>query len=924
MKIMRIGASLVASASILALSAQAMANDVQAGAEGTSPADKRNEEIVVTGSRIVTNGNNSPTPLTVASADSLLKSQPSNIADALNNLPIFSGSRSQTSQAIATGPNGGGNGAANQLNLRNMSANRTLVLLDGQRVPTATFSGVVDVDLMPEMLIKRVDMVTGGVSAVYGSDAVSGVVNFVTDKTFTGLKMQAQQGISTYGDDPAYKVGIAFGKKLGDRGHFEASYTRYDDKGLTSSANRGTYPASLAGAGTAANPYYVTTAGRLTNYSFGGLITSGPLSGQSFNQNGVLSTTNPGAYTDQGLKSPLTNNQFFARFDYDVSDAVKFHAQGIAELKSNDQYNTTNSLTNVTISASNPYLPTSVQTALANAGTTSFTMSRVMADMPMLLNHTDEKQFYLNTGIEGKSDGLDWGIDANLGHTLVHNTMYNDINQQKLAAALDAVTDPSTGQIVCRSTLTNPGANPGCVPLNIFGPTAASQAALSYISDTVNERITTNLYDISAHVGGSPFSTWAGQVKVALSGEWRHTTLKIVADGAGYANCTGLTANCTATTTLEQNTWASLPQVSQSVSEVAGEINVPLLKDSRLGRAMDLNGAARYTDYDTSGKYWTWKLGLNWRVVDGITFRGTISRNIRAPTLYDLFQPATTVPLGRQDLLTGQTQTVPSINLGNSSLKAEIGKTQTLGVVVKPSFLPGFSLAVDYYHMTVDNAIMNVQGWNNYLQAACYQSGGSSSYCSLQTRPNGYTDTSASNTVTTWYAQAMNIAQVETMGADIEANYLTRIKDHAVALRLFTTYQPHIYYRQPGVQTIDMGGAAGITTNAAPAWRVTGTLDVQAAKNVALELRERWRSSMRYQGDPTLVFAQRLPSIGYTDFNLSFNLDEAHKKEFYVNVTNLFNAMPPLYSTSTTPSQSYAIGDDPIGRYFTVGVRAQF
>jgi iron complex outermembrane recepter protein len=915
MNMMRIGATLVASVSMMALAAPVHAAD-----QPEPPKAPTVEDIVVTGSRTVSNGNNSPTPLTVVSTDNLLKSQPSNIADALNNLPIFSGSRSQTSQAIATGPNGGGNGAANELNLRNMGANRTLVLMDGQRVPTATFSGVVDVDLMPEMLIKRVDMVTGGVSAVYGSDAVTGVVNFVTDKTFTGLKLEAQQGISTYGDDPSYKVGIAYGTYFaGGRGHFEASFTRYDDRGITSSVARGYIPASLGGSGTAASPYYVNPNGRLSNYSFGGLITSGPLAGQSFNQNGVLSSTNPGAYTDQGLKSPLDNNQIFARVDYDLSDNIKFHAQGVAEFKTNDEYNTNSELTGVSISATNPYLSSAIQAELAAAGTSSFTMNKVLTDLPLLINHTNEHQFYLNTGIDGKSGGLDWGIDVDLGHTVVNDTMYNDINQQKLAAALDATTN-AAGQIVCASA----AVNPGCVPLDIFGPTASSQAALKYITDTVNERITTNLYDVNAHIGGSPFSTWAGPVKVALSGEWRHTTLAIVADDTGYANCTDLTSNCTSTTKLEQNAWASLNEVSETVSEVAGEVTVPLLKDSVLGRSLDVNGAARYTDYNVSGKYWTWKGGFNWRVINAITFRGTVSRDIRAPTLYDLFQPATTVPLGREDLLTGQTQTVPSINLGNSSLKAEVGHTATLGVVVKPEFVRGFSFSVDYFHMTVDNAILNIQGWNNYLQDACYKSGGSSSYCALQVRPDGYTDTAASNTVTTWYAEAMNIAQVETMGADIETNYQTRIKGHPVAFRLFASYQPHIYYRQPGVQTIDMGDAAGITTNASPSWRLTGTIDGEVAENVALELRERWRNSMRMQGDPTLYFTSRLPSIGYTDVNLTAYLDKDHKKEFFLNVTNLFNAMPPLYTTSTSPGQSYALGDDPIGRYFTVGLRAKF
>jgi outer membrane cobalamin receptor len=160
------------------------------------------QEIVVTGSRVITNNSNSPTPIMGIGTDQLKTADPGPIADSINLLPVFSGSKGLTSNPGigATGVQGG-NGTADVLNLRNLGSYRTLVLFDGQRIPPTLFNGVVDVDMIPQELIERVDVVTGGVSAVYGSDAVSGVVNFITNKHFDGVSVHAQYGISQRSDD---------------------------------------------------------------------------------------------------------------------------------------------------------------------------------------------------------------------------------------------------------------------------------------------------------------------------------------------------------------------------------------------------------------------------------------------------------------------------------------------------------------------------------------------------------------------------------------------------------------------------------------------------------------------------------------------------------------------------------------------------
>src|ERR1700722_16328723 len=205
----RCGVALLCSASILALSSAALAQTKDTGTE----------TVTVTGSLIISDATNSPTPLTVISADELAATTPSDIPDGLNKLPIFFGSNSGRVSTTAVA-----NKAGNILNLRNFGDNRTLVLFDGRRVAPSNFDFTIDTDILPQMLVSRVDVVTGGASATYGSDAVTGVVNYVLDKSFSGIKYDASAGISNYGDAAQYQAGIAVGTDLfGGRGHIEGS-----------------------------------------------------------------------------------------------------------------------------------------------------------------------------------------------------------------------------------------------------------------------------------------------------------------------------------------------------------------------------------------------------------------------------------------------------------------------------------------------------------------------------------------------------------------------------------------------------------------------------------------------------------------------------------------------------------------------------
>ncbi len=260
----------VASLLYLAAAQTAAAQDGSSGQQD----DAALEEVTVTGSR-VSNGNNAPTPVTVVSAEELQVSTPSSIADALNKVPQFKNSGTTSNTGLSSTI---GNAGASLLDLRSLGSNRTLILLDGRRVAPSTAQGVTDISILPEELVKRVDIVTGGASAVYGSDAVAGVVNFVLDNDFTGWKTAVQGGISQRGDAENGKVQLTGGVPFGENGHLLVSGTYYVNDGVLRYGSRDWPSACARIANPAGTPTTIVACGvNSSAFNAGGLVPSGPL-----------------------------------------------------------------------------------------------------------------------------------------------------------------------------------------------------------------------------------------------------------------------------------------------------------------------------------------------------------------------------------------------------------------------------------------------------------------------------------------------------------------------------------------------------------------------------------------------------------------------------------------------------------------------
>lgn len=923
----------------------ASASDATDKSKTDNKSDNAAADIVVTGSRVITNGNNSPTPVTVVSAKSLTLTTPSNVPDGLRKLPVFAGSRGP-----ATLGNSSSNNVGNFLNLRNFGVNRTLVLLDGHRVPATNADGTVDTNSLPQALLQRVDVVTGGASAVYGSDAVTGVVNFILDNKFKGLKANAQSGISEYGDAFSWRAGLAGGTDLFDgRGHVEFSYDHFKQNGIGNKFDRpnGRALYAIEGSGTAANPFHLVSGAHVSQSSFGGVIRSGPLTDTNFYADGLyrpyvhgapsgsagIEIGGDGTYVyGSSIMATLRTDQAFGRFDFDLTDDIHWYAQA----NWSSTYNLTNSgaanFFNYTMSADNPFLPAALRSQLAPGSTYSF--SHTYSGFPIYQTQADAKSIAATTGLSGKLGGFaDWELFYTHGQTSQHVRALNNVNNGRMMAALDAVDQGTfsngvaNGNIVCRVTLTNPGVYPGCVPLNPFGPTAFSTAARDYVLNDTSLHSINKMDDVGGSVSGSPFSTWAGPVKVAVSGEYRHLSLKTTtsADPRIHPDCTGLRYNCTAASLMYIFATVAPMKASQDVAEGAIEANVPLVRDVPFIQSFDVNGAFRYTNYSSSGGVKSWKVGGDWHINDQISVRATRSQDIRAPNLYELFAPQSFSITGFTDLHTNIAQQVTTSSSGNPNLKPEIAQTLTAGVVLKPSFIPRFSLSIDYYQMKINNAITSVGGTNALAQ--CEQSNGTSPLCSLFIRPNPFSDKSAANFPTLILTQSLNVANTRTRGVDFEANYSMPLSfgttpllaGGRLNLRGLLGWQPVLETRQfAGAAVIRSAGVSNT-----PEVRATALVDY-STDNWSLSFQERWRSAVDWNGTPGLVYnIPKVPAASFTDMTFTVHPQNS-KLEFFVSVQNLLNKTAPVWTDATSsPNYAYPVinGDDYIGRYFTSGVR---
>ena len=957
----RYGASFNARAlstvSALALAAYSFAGPQLAyGAEAAPPSDQSAqselEEIVITGSRIVREGYEAPTPLSVIDTATLERAPASNIAEYVNTLPVFAGSQQPNT---AQNSISAGNAGINTLNLRGIGGARTLVLLDGQRSVGSILSGGVDINAFPQQLVSRVEVVTGGASAVYGSDAVGGVANFILDKTYTGVKGEVSGGLTSYGDDKNIKVTTAAGYDFaGGRGHMLLSGEHVYQKGIIKGANGRDWDKTLTV--NMLNPTYTATNGQpfrliLPNGGFsnsmpGGLITAGPLKGTAFGQNGVpfnyrysALISNPFMVGGDAQLSLIDRehigslapgqkrSNLFIRADYDLTDDFNIFAQ----ISWNGSRTFSICCPNFqpgnagNIKADNAFIPASVRAQVVALGITQFAMGSMHQDLGSFGSNNERNVNRNVIGASGKFDafGSSWGWDAYFQNGYSRNSVNitNVVHNANYRQAIDAVFQPGTGKIVCRSTLTNP--LNGCVPYNIMGIGVNDAAAINYVRPAIGSyqysHLTQNVWAVSAN--GEPFDIWAGPVSVAISAEHRDEKVKNITDSVSQSILVTGLAGWFAGNYLPING-------GFNVSEAAVETVIPLAKGAAWADTWDLSAAARFTHYSSSGNVVTWKVGTTYSPVPDIKLRVTRSRDIRAPNLQELFAAGTSSQGEVFDPFTNSNPTVRGFASGNINLTPEKADTTGIGVVLQPSFIPGLSASVDWWNIDITDAIANV-GTANVVRL-CFE--GNTQFCPNITRVNGI--------ITIVATSPFNFAKSLTKGLDFEGSYRFALDDlvsgwagNVAVHGNMTRYIKDI--SDDGI-TVPVDNAGQNGGGAPPNWRYSISLSYDADP-ISMSLTGRAVSAGVYNnsfiectsGCPVSTTARQtindndIPGRFWMDasFSYKFAISEDVEGDAFLNIRNLGNVDPPklytIYYLQNTNQQLY----DALGRVFRVGMR---
>ena len=899
-------------------------------------------DIVVTGSRVARSGYVTPTPVTAITSEQLTVAAPTTISQGLNQLPQF---RSSTRPEAAVSSANGAAGA-NLLNLRSLGPNRTLVLLDGRRIVNSTVIYAPDINTLPEALIKRVDVVTGGASATYGSDAVAGVVNFVLDDRFQGLKGVIQGGISDVGDSESGKVGLTYGTPIGSRAHLVLSGDYFERKGLGFlDIDRRKW--SNRGAGLLPNVPNTATPARLLTYdnvylsngTFGGLITTGPLAGTAF---GAPGQTTPFAFgtlrsnlfmlggtggirQDFPLTADLHRGSLFGRLTYEVPDGPTLAAElsyGRADTEQRQYYNNNYGSNAFTIFADNPFIPASILARMNAAGVTSFTLGRVSADIPAA-EYFNRVQV-LRSALSARGSLGGWTYDAYYTHgestTFVENS--NVENYNRMFAAVDSVRDPISGQPVCRSTLLF-GRNPGCVAFNPFGVGAPSETAGRYVVGDQSRRLRVK-QDVGAlNFSGPLFALGANDpVSLAVGAEIRRESARqtVSASALEVVDYTGVRGGAQSVAGNIGPFLIGNPKPfggSLTVKEAYVELDMPLLSDVPFARQLTVNGSARLTDYSTSGSIWSWKAGIDYKPFDDLRLRATRSRDIRAANLVELNSGAVQNLSTVRDPVSGATVQSQNLQVGNSGLNPERADTLTAGVVYQPSWLPRFSVSVDYYNIKVDGAVTALTAQQTIDECAR----GNPAICA------NITNLGASYRILLPF---LNLNALKISGVDIEASYRAPVGPGNLTLHALANYQGKYETTTPGSVPINRAGEIGTNQGVAnPKWLLTGSVTYEVG-NTSLFVQGRFISS----GVQNVTFVEgrdiddnSIPSVFYMDATLNHKFEVGSTKlEGFVTVNNVLNKAPPLVPITAGSGiflTNYALYDA-IGRYVTAGVRFKF
>ncbi len=927
--------------------------------------------IIVTGTRIARPELDSAMPVVVRSVGAARNFGYNTVYDALIQSPAIGpglGISNSQGEAWDVG--------ISSINLRSMGVNRSLVLVDGKRwVSGGARTSAVDLNSIPDALIDRIEIVTGGAAAIYGADAVTGAVNIITKKNITGIQISASNGISKSGDAQQTYVSATTGFKFGGgRGSFEIGGTynftaplgyadRYTNRTgfMPNPANTGPkdgIPDNILDTNVRDlkrspmptifynNQWYILDKGVLSRTGYESGINAGPLS---------TGHGGPGAtgFENHFLRNKLVLASLYSRLGYELSPAISWsatfaYAHSYARAPSvfpevRDDLRPTNwwgGTTGELATLANPYLPDSLHQFMIANGLTSVPLNRTYANLPRAFEIHKRDYITLGTDFSGKlTDRLKWSSFFQFGRMGDDVTTTNMVRHVEWLHARDVIRDPATGQPVCANAAARAA---GCLPFDVFTIDTPSQAFLNYVEAERYERRENALYTAGGTISGRIFSLPYGDVSIAAGVEWRRETLS-TRDDPDTAKLADIVFKPGVDYVLHPKLDASRETV-----ELYGETVIPVLRDLRFARRLELEGAYRFSRYSDEPTTSTWKVGGRWEPIGGLAFRGVYSHSVRVPNFGELYSPELVQTVGITNdpcsgdfinqgpnrarncavLLSGLALPLPYPNTnaptiflgGNPKLTPETSNSFTFGAVVRPTIVPGFDLTVDYWDIRIANVITALPYLNILNLCVDSTSGVDNFYCGLIQR-------NASGQIVSILADNYNLARQRARGIDISVGYRRKLGPGQVRINFDGTYLlEQTTVGSPGTDAIDYAGQWNY-----PRFRAT-LMTTYSIGRLSFGLNTRFISRSRFDvtdASPETRDPYRVPAYVTNDVMIQYRLSPKYSLSFGVRNVGNVGIFGPLQDTAPGPNssggaQTGAAYYDAVGRYFFAKVDLNF
>ena len=929
------------------------------GGTGANAQDEKAESadtVVVTGSRIARTGFDTATPTVVISSEEITNT-------GLEDLGIILMQKPQIGIGLASGnDNFNRDIGSSFINLRGLGTNRTLVLVDGRRRVSGSREGSqVDLSSIPPGMIENIEIITGGASAVYGADAVSGVVNIKLKEDFEGLEVTARGGISQRGDAETYSVYLNGGGSFADgNGHasFGASIQGVErlanvERDFAFGPGRIAFIFNPADTGPndgiadlipASDPkaigipyqlgFYDSAARQ--RYIYDGGIIAIPQE-ECFGASNNICTT-PYGYDrrERTLRTPRNVFSAMSNVSYEITPDVRFKAGFDFAYSETDTNGQSFFDARIPIARDNPFLPADLATYMDDNGLTTLSVGTLHDERLGNRQYNNSRYNYTaSVGFEGTlADRFDWELFYQYGRRTQNYSIGNTRIEERWLHTLDPVV--VDGQIVCADEDARAA---GCVPINLFNGQPVSDADKAYFLYSFQRNVENTQSLAGFQVTGPLVALPAGPLSVALGGEYRRDKLDARDDGLAARGELYRTDN-----------GAQPASAAIDVLEGFVEVVAPVLSDQMLAESLEVEGAVRFSDYSSIGSTLAWKLGASWAPIEDIRFRVTRSKSVRAPNIIEAFGPqsnasasvgtdpcdvtrindsatreancrALGIPVGWIDPVAGFSRT--SFRGGNPDLTEEVSNSLTVGAIVTPSIVPGLRLSADFWTIDIEDAVQLPSARkivDNCVDSASLDN----AFCPLITR-GGFVGFDDPYVISRTDLRQINIGALTAKGIDVSAAYgfdMASLSSQFSGDMNLSLDVVHLMELEELVDPLDPSSLQiedGESDD--PSWRAnasaTYTLD---------ELNVTWNT--RYVGS-SVIDRQRIERFGdlrndarfYHDLVMSYELPSQLNIQFGIN--NLFDTKPP-----SVPGASLGIFNgqlyDNIGRNFFLSVNKAF